>query len=176
MNVNPPRRACVCRALVLGWVAAGGTSVARAQAPPTPTLAPPASVAAPSSELLLQELRLLREQVNQLTKSQASQLQEIERLKSKLKANEIEAPPPAEGNPAARAPRSNATRLGFAGARDNVALPSTLPPAWGPRTAPVRTHFGPGFEIETLDSEFQLQIHNETQVDARIFGNEHEGV
>jgi len=178
--VNSPGWTCVRHALVLGWLAAGWTSTARAQTFPTPSLPPPAPVAAEravaSSEELLRELQLLRAQVNQLTKSQASQLQEIERLKAKLNANEIEAPPPAEGNPAARAPRSNATRLGFAGARDNVALPSTLPPAWGPRTAPVRTHFGPGFEIETLDSEFQLQVHNETQVDARIFGNEHEGV
>lgn len=77
---------------------------------------------------------------------------------------------PAGSDPGAAAPGTprmgdvdeDTSDEGGAGARDN-------PPE---RTgAKVRIHgnFGPGFEFMTDDEEFQLQFHNETQVEYRAF-------
>ncbi|AGA30180.1 OprO/OprP family phosphate-selective porin [Singulisphaera acidiphila] len=37
------------------------------------------------------------------------------------------------------------------------------------KKSPLKANFGPGFELMTEDKEFQLQLHQETQFDARTF-------
>jgi phosphate-selective porin OprO/OprP len=57
---------------------------------------------------------------------------------------------------------------GGAGARDN-------PPERTGAKVPIRGHFGPGFEWMTEDEEFQIQFHNETQVEYRAFDRTGQG-
>ncbi len=38
------------------------------------------------------------------------------------------------------------------------------------KRAPLKGTFGPGFQFETEDEEFRLQIHLESQIDARVWG------
>jgi phosphate-selective porin OprO/OprP len=57
---------------------------------------------------------------------------------------------------------------GGAGARDN-------PPERTGARIPIKGYFGPGFEWETEDGEFQIQFHNETQVEYREFDHTGQG-
>lgn len=57
---------------------------------------------------------------------------------------------------------------GGAGARDN-------PPERTGARLPIKGYFGPGFEWETDGGEFQLQFHNETQVEYRQFDHTGQG-
>jgi phosphate-selective porin OprO and OprP len=45
-----------------------------------------------------------------------------------------------------------------------------LAPSSSPRRLPLKGTFGPGFQFETEDEEFRLQVHLESQIDARIWG------
>ncbi len=40
-----------------------------------------------------------------------------------------------------------------------------------PRKIPLKANFGPGFQFQTEDEEFRLQIHVLSQVEARVWGN-----
>jgi phosphate-selective porin OprO/OprP len=65
-------------------------------------------------------------------------------------------------------PRSDSSREGGAGARDNP--PETDPTPGRPvAKLPARVSIGPGFVVETEDDEFQLQFHDQTQVEWRIY-------
>ncbi len=39
-----------------------------------------------------------------------------------------------------------------------------------PKKRPLKANFGPGFQLETDDEEFRLQIHVLSQVEARVWG------
>ena len=56
-------------------------------------------------------------------------------------------------------------------------LPPSRPPPGYPLAAPARPKrlplggtFGPGFQFQTEDEEYRLQVHLESQIDARIWG------
>jgi len=66
-------------------------------------------------------------------------------------------------------PRSDRSDEGGAGARDNPAEPSRTTPFTGPGKIPLRVNFGPGIEFETANEEYQFQIHNQTQVESRLY-------
>ena len=73
-------------------------------------------------------------------------------------------PAPADGSP----PRSDSSREGGAGARDNP--PETVPTPGRPLAKlPAKVSIGPGFVVETEDEEFQLQFHDQTQIESRIY-------
>jgi phosphate-selective porin OprO/OprP len=40
-----------------------------------------------------------------------------------------------------------------------------------PPKVPLKANFGPGFQLQTDDEEFQLQVHVLSQVEARVWGN-----
>jgi phosphate-selective porin OprO/OprP len=40
-----------------------------------------------------------------------------------------------------------------------------------PKKVPLKANFGPGFQFQTEDEEFQLQVHVLSQVEARVWGN-----
>ena len=40
-----------------------------------------------------------------------------------------------------------------------------------PKKIPLKANFGPGFQLQTDDEEFRLQIHVLSQVEARVWGN-----
>ncbi|MFO0907660.1 MAG: porin [Isosphaeraceae bacterium] len=40
-----------------------------------------------------------------------------------------------------------------------------------PEKRPLESNFGPGFQIQSLDEEFQLQVHIQEQIEARIWGD-----
>ncbi|WP_254054084.1 OprO/OprP family phosphate-selective porin [Singulisphaera sp. GP187] len=54
--------------------------------------------------------------------------------------------------------------------------PSTLPPGTPPapssrsKRSPLLGSFGPGFRFQTEDEKFRLQVHYESQIEARIWG------
>jgi phosphate-selective porin OprO and OprP len=74
------------------------------------------------------------------------------------------------GNGGVQPPRSDRSDEGGAGARDNPAEPSRTTPFKGPGKIPMKVNFGPGLEFETENEEYQFQIHNQTQVEGRFYG------
>src|SRR5262249_52774511 len=40
-----------------------------------------------------------------------------------------------------------------------------------PSRVPLESHFGPGFQFQTLDNEFLLQIHIQSQIESRVWGD-----
>lgn len=77
---------------------------------------------------------------------------------------------PADSTGLSQPPRSSRSDRGGAGARDNPAEPSTTTPYKGPGRIPMNVRFGPGVEFETLNEEYLFQIHNQTQVEGRFYG------
>ena len=55
--------------------------------------------------------------------------------------------------------------------------PPGYPPSKIPRSKrlPLNGTFGPGFQFETEDEEFQLRIHYESQIEARIWAQRRPG-
>jgi phosphate-selective porin OprO/OprP len=44
-----------------------------------------------------------------------------------------------------------------------------------PSRVPLESNFGPGFQFQTLDEEFLLQVHVQSQIEARIWDNPNDG-
>lgn len=40
-----------------------------------------------------------------------------------------------------------------------------------PSRVPLESHFGPGFQFQTLDEEFLLQVHIQSQIEGRVWGD-----
>ena len=64
-------------------------------------------------------------------------------------------------------PRSDRSSEGGAGARDNPADTSPRKDKPGPSKITAGVYLGPGWLLESEDEEYQLQIHNQTQVEYR---------
>lgn len=158
----------------LAAVAAAPRQVPEGEAVPVPPVpAPPDSV----------EDRLRRlEELNERLIQQNAELQtNYQKLLERLEAPSADAgDAPAPGGTAAGAgggvaPGSNPVNLpaaadtsdeGGEGARDN---PAELGTPGGPTRIKMNTYFGPGLIFESKDEEFQLQFHNQTQIDGRFY-------
>ena len=151
------------------WLAA---STASAQSPPAP-----APATAPSVE---DRLRALEESNRALAEQNRKLQAQLETLAKKDAAAEksASAEKPAAGTSKAatdtgatadgRPPRSDRSSEGGAGARDNPAERSPRDKT-GPSKIPMKVGFGPGLVFESEDGEYQVQFHNQTQVESRTY-------
>jgi len=105
-------------------------------------------------------------------------LQEISQLRKQVDANQgpSRSQPGSPANGAAAAPSARpgeAPDVGGApdtpGGRRSPIPGSGVSGARAEKKIPLKANFGPGFELMTEDQEFQLQFHQETQLDARTF-------
>ncbi|WP_165225398.1 OprO/OprP family phosphate-selective porin [Aquisphaera insulae] len=182
-------------AVILGTIASLGTE-ARAQepapAPPAPTPAPATAPAVTTREVQLEdEVRQLRDMVKQLSTK-------VDELSQSLPAKgpgsgSATGSGPGTGTGAAGTGTGTGTGTGNAG-RSTSTGPSSQPdisattggsaaprgPLEPRRTSrfnmpgmaldlPAKVNFGPGFQIQTEDSEYQFQFHDLTQVDGRFY-------
>ncbi len=149
------------------------SSAGFAQSPPTPST--PQSV-----EDRLKSL----ENTNKALADQNRKLQE--QLDSLAKKVSAPAPAPAASGsgtssrntgtgatgdtPDGSPPRSDRSSEGGAGARDNPAEPRPGEVKTNAVTKiPMKVGFGPGLVFESDDGEYQIQFHNQTQLESRIY-------
>jgi phosphate-selective porin OprO/OprP len=170
-------------------------SAARSQAPPAPAMPAPAvpSATVPpatagvedrlsrleeQNRRLLEQNARLMERLEAITGEHRALLERVNRLSDDTSseggagardnpADEDAAGPPS-GPPILPGPEEDTSAEGGAGARDN-------PPERTGAKVPLRGTFGPGFELMTADEEFQIQFHNETQVEYRAFDHTGQG-
>ncbi len=170
-----------CLILGLALILAGSPGHAQEPPVPAPETPPPAPVGV-SIEERLQRLEEMNRQLMEENQQLRAQFRDIdERLEAARERPDTttEGGAGARDNPAGAAteapgeaaplPESRDTSdEGGAGARDNPSEDSYEILRKG-KKLPLNLNFGPGFELQTEDEEFQLQFHNETQVEARIF-------
>ncbi len=177
-------------ATTLAWL-----TPARGQAPPTPSPSPPATVADPAVEERLRKqdesIREQRAMIQQLIDQNKALSRQVELMAGgTAPAPSVGGQPPrsdrsdeggagARDNPAQTAsrvgtstgdgqpPRSDRSSEGGAGARDNPAQTEPRIDKPGPSKIRANVSLGPGWLLESDDGEYQLQIHNQTQVEYR---------
>lgn len=152
------------------WTVAGWSSSASGQMPPVPAPTQPADRAAELEQRLLrmeETNRRLAEQVDVLVR-------EVQDLRLQVRDGSAEggiAAPASVSGATARAPGSGPTDgPGPTSSGPNSPVPSyTLSATKLPAEVSLDAVFGPGFQLESEDEEFQLQFHQETQLDYREF-------
>lgn len=163
---------------------------ASAQEPSPPLPAPPALRAGPSTEdqtdpdarlrRLEAENRKLTEQLEALARRHDEQLQQLLREVSQLREQRRSDPDrqgegPGGGGAAPRTLRpGKAPDVGGApdqpgGRLSPIPGYSAVSSARAQKKSPLNASFGPGFELLSEDEEFQLQFHQETQLDFKEF-------
>ena len=178
----------------------GAPSRARAQPSATPPPVPASSALSSTrsaheaelEERLRQMEVLLKrmpdpEHVRQLETTIQKLSTQVDQLSTRLKHAEARTPPPANlsetgagpAMPGARAgggPAGSASEdVGFGGLASGFGPAAELPSARFDMPAVIpsvvaQTRWGPGFQIRTLDDEFDIQFHNLTQLDGRFYG------
>lgn len=119
--------------------------------------------------------RKLAEQLEASERRHAEQMAELrksyESLSERIQAREE--PDAAPDPPAASTPAPASTS--DSGRDNQPADPGSPVPSYrisnitNPKKTPAKVSFGPGFEILSENDEFQLQVHIESQVEARIW-------
>lgn len=141
-------------------VVAGWSGPASGQMPPVP---------APADRAAELEQRLLRmEEANRRLADQVDVLvQEIQNLRQQVGSEGAEAGATAPS----RAPNSDRSDgPGPTSSGPGSPVPSyTLSDTQSPAEVSLDAVFGPGFQLESEDEEYQLQFHQETQLDYREF-------
>src|SRR5262245_19778073 len=157
------------------------------ESPSPPQPAPPAPIDPIEARLreMEQTNRRLAEQLEQARRQHDEQmqllLQEMSRLRNQVESGSLPPPPPDPngGGPAA----TNGATSGTAGAAGRRPVPRRGVDTPGPgavpgygisgstasQKTPLSVFFGPGFELSSRDEEYQLQLHQEIQFDAREF-------
>ena len=111
--------------------------------------------------LLLKELGELRLRIEQGGSTPVESRTETRASESRTPASGASSPATSSGGD------GGGTRPGGGSA---LGVPSyTLSGIRGQPKIPLTAHFGNGFELETEDGEYQLQVHQQIQTDARFF-------
>jgi len=139
---------------------AGGAAAVAQQSPP-----------AGGREAELEERLRRMEEANRAILERYEALEgRYDALARRLEAVETPAPrapvPPPSPSPRAARPAAGGADADPA-APDSTSIPRSG--GDGGKSVPLDARFGNGFELLSDDGEFQLQFHNETQVEARIF-------
>ncbi|MFO0927830.1 MAG: porin [Gemmataceae bacterium] len=160
-----------CAALLLGLGAALATGQPAAPDPPKP----PAK-----ADSVAERLQTLEEQNKKLTEQvEKNEKEHAEQMRRLLERN---GETPRQNNESTD--RDRPAEEAAAGSAGESAAPSTAP---GAATSPVPSYldlditssrrlplkslsFGPGFQFQTEDEAFRLQIHYESQVEGRLWG------
>ncbi|MFO0892297.1 MAG: porin [Isosphaeraceae bacterium] len=131
-----------------------------------------------------EENRKLGKALESTLKQYGNQMDKLQKEISDLKSKVNEAKDLTKQNSDSKGDGSGAGRGGGSGSRgpgsgtgsaggaasDRSGAPGYMTSGTrGQKTTPIKARFGNGFELITEDDEFQLQIHQETQTDLRIF-------
>jgi phosphate-selective porin OprO/OprP len=148
-------------------------------APPLPSPAEAVTAADPEARLrrLEEENRKLTGQLDSMARRHEEQMQQLLREVSQLRQ---QAQPPrtdSAGPSEAAAPTARPGEApGVGGAPDQpggrlspIPSYSAVSSARAQKKSPLQANFGPGFELLSEDEEFQLQFHQETQLDFKEF-------
>lgn len=146
------------------------TSMAQVPASPVRPLSNSSAEVDPGDQLrrLEEENRRLANQLENVTRRHDEQIQQLLNEVSQLRQ---------QNRPSAAAPSAkpgSAPNVGGApdqpgGRRSPVPGYSAVSSSKAQKKASLLTNFGPGFELMSDDEEFQLQIHQETQLDYKVF-------
>lgn len=150
-----------------------------------PDLGPPSTPGAGASSeetgarlrQLEEQNRKLTDQLDDITRRHDEQIQQLLREVSQLReqarpqegggSGEVDAAPPAprpgEAPDVGGAPDQPGGRL------SPIPGYNAVSSAKAQKKTPLRANFGPGFELQSEDEEFQLQLHQETQLDYKEF-------
>jgi phosphate-selective porin OprO/OprP len=148
-------------ALLLGLWAAASCPHARSQTPA------PKDPVAERLRALEEQNRKLAEQVEKNSKESAEQLKQLRERYEEVSRQQDEA---REGARNGEAGATTPTTSDAPGAATSP-VPSYLDlDVTSPYRMPLKASFGPGFQFQTDDEAFRLQVHYESQVEGRVWG------
>ncbi len=171
---SPRLRLLASPAYLLVLIAATACPTAAQQAPkvPSPTL-PSAS---PREVELEARLRKMEEANQQLADQMQLLMKEVKSLRTEgSKKPEVTAPASGAGATAAGGSGRSVGSAGGSSAQNepgrNPAAPNYqgVSGAKSSKNTPLQADFGPGFQLQSSDGEYQVQFHQETQLDYRAF-------
>lgn len=184
MRRPAPRMAAISLAIAL---AALGVEAHPQEAPSTSGAAPAMTIEKLAERLQAMEA-MNRKLANELERSSREHEAEIQRLRESYSdlskrldqggevrlPNEDEAPEDAGRPP--NAPRAADEDTPVPDYTEGQFDPFTPAPGYGPTNAPesrrlrLKGRFGPGFQWQTDDEEFRFQVHYESQIEGRVWG------
>jgi phosphate-selective porin OprO/OprP len=114
-----------------------------------------------------EQMRLILKRFGELSERSGDQ----EKRAAQDRASPVSAPPPSEVDREVELASPVPDYWSFQEERGQPVPGYRISNISTPKKIPLKANFGPGFQLETDDEEFRLQIHVLEQVEARVWGN-----